>query len=68
VLLRALAIGTGRRLRLHGRLHSGGDLLVQRPSLSLTLLLGLLTAVLGLVLPGFQSGFTAASFLRHEGG
>ena len=50
-LLRVFAVGTGG-LRLHGGGHGRGDLLVERPGLGLTLLLGLLAAALGLLLAG----------------
>ena len=52
---------------LHGGRDGRGDLLVQRPGLGLTLLLGLLAAALGLLLPGFQIGFTAVQDLLKPG-
>src|SRR6266851_6897570 len=65
-LLRALAVGTGG-LRLHGGGHGRGDLLVQRPGLGLALLLGLLTAALGLLLAGSEVGFAAVEDLLEPG-
>jgi hypothetical protein len=65
-LLRALAVGTGG-LRLHGGGHGHGDLLVERPGLGLTLLLGLLAAALGLLLTGSEVGFAAVQDLLEPG-
>src|SRR5262249_61258492 len=50
-LLRAVAVVPGG-LRLHGGRYGCGDLLVERPSLGLALLLGLLQGALGLLLAG----------------
>src|SRR5262249_12817458 len=55
-LLRALTVVPGG-LRLHGGGHGRGDLLVQRPGLGLTPLLGLLAAALDLLLAGGEVGF-----------
>src|SRR5919197_178672 len=57
-LLRALTVVPGG-LRLHGRLHGRGDLLVERPGMGLPLRLGLLQGALGLLLAGGEVGFAA---------
>src|SRR5262249_10012917 len=65
-LLRVLTVVPGG-LRLHGRLDSRGDLLVERPGLGLTLLLGLLQGALGLLLAGGEVGFAAVQDLLEPG-
>src|SRR5712691_9632168 len=65
-LLRAVAVVPGG-LRLHGGGHGRGDLLVQRPDLGLTLLLGLLQGALGLLLAGGEVGFAAMQDLLEPG-
>src|SRR5215468_8224076 len=54
-------------LRLHGGGHGRRDLLVERPGLGLTLLLGLLAAALGLLLTGGEGGFAAVQDLLEPG-
>src|SRR5262249_8588508 len=71
-LPRAIPRGTRGGLGLHGGGHGGGDLLVERPGLGLTLLLGLLQGTLGLLLAGGEVGFAAVQDLleprqRHGG-
>src|SRR2546428_1037954 len=65
-LLRALAVVPGG-LRLHGGRYGCGDLLVERPGLGLTLLLGLLAAALGLLLAGGGGGFAAGEGVPEPG-
>src|SRR5712691_6724474 len=65
-LLRAVAVVPGG-LRLHSGLYGCGDLLVERPGLGLTLLLGLLAVALGLLLTGGEVGFAAVQDLLEPG-
>src|SRR5215467_3761673 len=65
-LLRALTVGPGG-LRLQRRLDGRGDLLVERPGLGLTLLLGLLEGALGLLLAGGEVGFAAMQDVLEPG-
>src|SRR5262249_11213132 len=65
-LLRAWAVVPGG-LRLHGGGHGRGDLLVERPGLGLTLLLGLLAGALGLLLTGGEVGFAAVQDVLEPG-
>src|SRR5262249_39147722 len=60
-------IAAGRRLRLPGHPDRRGDLLVQRPGLGLTLLLGLLAGALGLLLTGGEVGFAAVQDVLEPG-
>src|SRR5262245_32504772 len=65
-LLRILVVVPGG-LCLHGRLDGRGDLLVERPGLGLSLLLGLLQRMLGLLLAGGEIGFAAVQDLLEPG-